>query len=148
LFRCKVYNASVVNFYNATGSLARFENKKNSTLKNALAYYNAGVVAVNLGRLTTHVVLQKGDQAASVLLGSNHKGGALITISVTKNDLEQRSECYKLSHKRDLPRVFFAWNNLLSTRLSKVSSPYSHKFGSLFPKLRNFTQSGHIASIN
>jgi hypothetical protein len=42
------YNASVVNFYNATGSLVRFENKKNSsTLKNAVACYNAGVVAVN-----------------------------------------------------------------------------------------------------
>jgi hypothetical protein len=39
------YKASAVNFYNATGSLARFENKKNySTLKNASAYYNAGVV--------------------------------------------------------------------------------------------------------
>jgi hypothetical protein len=43
-----IYNASLVNFYNATGSLARFENKNIlSTLKNALAYYNAGVVAVN-----------------------------------------------------------------------------------------------------
>jgi hypothetical protein len=43
-----IYNASIVNFYNATGSQARFENK--SILfyfKNALAYYNAGVVAVN-----------------------------------------------------------------------------------------------------
>jgi hypothetical protein len=40
------YNASVVNFYNATGRIARFKNKK-STSKNALAYYNAGVVAVN-----------------------------------------------------------------------------------------------------
>jgi hypothetical protein len=36
-------------FYNATGSLARFENKYfYSILKKALAYYNAGVVAVNL----------------------------------------------------------------------------------------------------
>jgi uncharacterized protein YbcV (DUF1398 family) len=44
-----IYNASVVNFYNATGSLARFEsNFLNSTLKNALAYYNAGVATVNL----------------------------------------------------------------------------------------------------
>jgi hypothetical protein len=35
-------------FYSATGSLARFENKNIlSTLKNTLAYYNAGVVAVN-----------------------------------------------------------------------------------------------------
>jgi hypothetical protein len=35
--------------YNATGSLVRFENKKQfySASKNALAYYNAGVVAVN-----------------------------------------------------------------------------------------------------
>jgi hypothetical protein len=40
------YNDSVVNFYNATGRLAHFEKKINSTLKNALAYYNAGVVAV------------------------------------------------------------------------------------------------------
>jgi hypothetical protein len=40
-----IYNASVVNFYNATGSLARFENKIfDSTLKNALAYYNASFV--------------------------------------------------------------------------------------------------------
>jgi hypothetical protein len=37
------YNASVVNFYNATGSLARLENKKHSTLENTLADYNAGV---------------------------------------------------------------------------------------------------------
>jgi hypothetical protein len=42
------YDASVVKIYNATGSLVRFEKKIPSTLKNALAYYNAGVVAVNL----------------------------------------------------------------------------------------------------
>jgi hypothetical protein len=41
------YNATVVNFYNVTGSLAHFEKKISSTLKNALVYYNAGVVAVN-----------------------------------------------------------------------------------------------------
>jgi hypothetical protein len=40
-------NAIVVNFYNAKGSLVRFENKKeSSTLKNALAYYKVGVVVV------------------------------------------------------------------------------------------------------
>jgi hypothetical protein len=40
------YNASAVKNYNTTGSLARFE-KNNSTFKNALAYYNAGFVAVH-----------------------------------------------------------------------------------------------------
>jgi hypothetical protein len=44
-----IYDASVVNIYNATGSLARFEKRTfSSVLKNAVAYYNAGVVAVNL----------------------------------------------------------------------------------------------------
>jgi hypothetical protein len=43
-----IYNASVVNFYNTTGSLARFENKVfYSTLKTDVDYYKAGVVAVN-----------------------------------------------------------------------------------------------------
>jgi hypothetical protein len=43
------YNASVVNYYNATGSLVCFENEQKIRLllKNALAYYNAGIVAVN-----------------------------------------------------------------------------------------------------
>jgi hypothetical protein len=41
-------NASVVNFYNATGSLARFENRNILFyFEKALAYYNAGVIAVN-----------------------------------------------------------------------------------------------------
>jgi hypothetical protein len=42
-------NASVCKkIINATSSIVRFENKKpfSSTLKNALAYYNAGVVAL------------------------------------------------------------------------------------------------------
>jgi hypothetical protein len=38
------YNASVLIFYNATGA---FKNNFFSSLKNALAYYKAGVVAVN-----------------------------------------------------------------------------------------------------
>jgi hypothetical protein len=43
------YNASVVNFYNATGSLARFEKRNifSKFEKNVLAFYNAGVVVVN-----------------------------------------------------------------------------------------------------
>jgi hypothetical protein len=42
-----IYNASVVKNYITTDSLARFESeKKYFTLKNALAYINAGVVAV------------------------------------------------------------------------------------------------------
>jgi hypothetical protein len=40
------YNASVVKIYNATGSLVCFE-KKSLPWKNALAYFNAGDVAVN-----------------------------------------------------------------------------------------------------
>jgi hypothetical protein len=41
------YNASVVKIFNATNRLLRFEIKKSSSLKNALAYYCAGVVVVN-----------------------------------------------------------------------------------------------------
>jgi hypothetical protein len=42
------YNASAVKIYNATSSLVRFENKNIFFyLKNALAHYSAGVVAVN-----------------------------------------------------------------------------------------------------
>jgi hypothetical protein len=43
-----IYNGSAVKIYNATGSLVSFEN--NNILfnfENALAYYNAAVVAVN-----------------------------------------------------------------------------------------------------
>jgi hypothetical protein len=43
------YNANVVNFYNATSRPTRFENKNILFyFDNAVAYYNAGVVAVNL----------------------------------------------------------------------------------------------------
>jgi hypothetical protein len=43
------YNASAVNIYSATSSLARSENKNIffCICKNALAYYSAGVVVVN-----------------------------------------------------------------------------------------------------
>jgi hypothetical protein len=42
------YNDSVLNFYNAKGYLARFENKNILFLfEKCSAYYNAGVVAVN-----------------------------------------------------------------------------------------------------
>jgi hypothetical protein len=44
------YNASAVKIYNATNSLASFENKNillQLQCKNALAYHNAGVVVVN-----------------------------------------------------------------------------------------------------
>jgi hypothetical protein len=40
------YKGSVVKNYNATYSLARFENKKSSILKNVLAYYDAGIVCM------------------------------------------------------------------------------------------------------
>jgi hypothetical protein len=43
-----IYNASVENFYNAAGSLARLKTKIfYSTLKNAIAHYNVGAVAIN-----------------------------------------------------------------------------------------------------
>jgi hypothetical protein len=51
--KTKIFSATWSQYYDrelqrsATGSLARFE-KKVSSLKPALAYYNAGVVAVNL----------------------------------------------------------------------------------------------------
>jgi hypothetical protein len=43
------YNASAVKIYNATSNLVRFENKNCFQLlpKNGLAYYSAGVVALN-----------------------------------------------------------------------------------------------------
>jgi hypothetical protein len=45
------YNAIVVNFYKAKGSQTRFDNNKilysTWNTKNTVAYYNAGVVAVN-----------------------------------------------------------------------------------------------------
>jgi hypothetical protein len=42
------YNTSVVKIYSATNSMERFYNKKYFALmKNALAYYYAGVVAVH-----------------------------------------------------------------------------------------------------
>jgi hypothetical protein len=42
------YNASAVKIYNATSSLVRFEDKNIFFyFENDLAYYNAGVVAVN-----------------------------------------------------------------------------------------------------
>jgi hypothetical protein len=43
-----IYNASAVNAYNPAGSLPRFENKNIVFFfEKALAYCNAGVVAVN-----------------------------------------------------------------------------------------------------
>jgi hypothetical protein len=42
------YNASAVKINNATSSLVRFENKNTFfTVKNALAFYNAGVEVIN-----------------------------------------------------------------------------------------------------
>jgi hypothetical protein len=43
-----IYNTSFVNFYNATGSLARFENKNILFyFEKCSSYYNDSVVAVN-----------------------------------------------------------------------------------------------------
>jgi hypothetical protein len=41
------YNAGAVKIYSTTSSLVRFENYNFLLCKNALSYYNAGVVAVN-----------------------------------------------------------------------------------------------------
>jgi hypothetical protein len=44
-----IYNASGVKIYNTANSLVRFKTKEMfSCLKNALAYYSAGVVGVDL----------------------------------------------------------------------------------------------------
>jgi hypothetical protein len=46
ILQSQVKTPALLNFYNATGSLARFET--NFFFYFELAYYNAGVVAVNL----------------------------------------------------------------------------------------------------